>query len=193
MSAIDVRSKILEQAVRLFSRNGYGSTSVQKLAEAAGITKPTVYYHFGSKEGLFEALVQHHLNGFEALVGETVLGSGRALHRLQAFAEQYLMGALEESDSVRFMLNCTLPASADSEIPHCHVFRRVLQIMTPLEDVIRQGMKAGEFRTDLDPRAAVLALMGTLNLHLAMALEDPAPGPATVDPILNLWLHGVAA
>ncbi|MEN0068484.1 MAG: TetR/AcrR family transcriptional regulator [Myxococcota bacterium] len=193
MTINQVRNKILEEAVRLFSRNGYGSTSVRELAEAAGITKPTLYYHFGSKEGLFEALVDHHLEGFEQLVDNTVNLPGTVVERLRWFSETYLLGGAEKDDALRFLMSCSLPEASDSPNPNCHVFARVLQIVTPLQDVIRQGMTTGELREDLDPNAAVLALLGALNLHLTTTLKGRKVDGGTVDSILNLWFHGVAA
>src|SRR3954471_12922941 len=44
-------------AARLFATQGYEATSVRMIVEAAGVTKPTLYYHFGSKEGLAQALL----------------------------------------------------------------------------------------------------------------------------------------
>jgi AcrR family transcriptional regulator len=44
-------------AARLFAERGYDATSVREIVEAAGVTKPTLYYHFGSKEGLAQALL----------------------------------------------------------------------------------------------------------------------------------------
>ena len=55
------RDDILGAARVLFAERGYAATSVREIAEAVGVTKPTLYYHFGSKDGLFTALVNHHL------------------------------------------------------------------------------------------------------------------------------------
>jgi AcrR family transcriptional regulator len=48
---------ILAVAARLFADRGYDASSMREIAEAAGVTKPTVYYYFQSKEGLFGALL----------------------------------------------------------------------------------------------------------------------------------------
>jgi AcrR family transcriptional regulator len=48
----DVRTRILVEAVRLFAERGYAGTSLQSIADAAGITKPTLVYHYGNKDGL---------------------------------------------------------------------------------------------------------------------------------------------
>ncbi|MDD3059302.1 MAG: helix-turn-helix domain containing protein, partial [Sphaerochaeta sp.] len=55
----NTREHILLQALRLFAKKGYEAIGVAAICEAAGITKPTMYYHFGSKRGLLEALISH--------------------------------------------------------------------------------------------------------------------------------------
>lgn len=49
---------IVEKALVLFSAHGYDGTGIQDITTAAGVTKPTLYYFFGSKDGLFEAVWQ---------------------------------------------------------------------------------------------------------------------------------------
>jgi AcrR family transcriptional regulator len=50
-------------AAKLFAERGYDATPVRAIAEAAGVTCPTMYYHFGSKEGLAQALITRPLGG----------------------------------------------------------------------------------------------------------------------------------
>jgi AcrR family transcriptional regulator len=54
--------RILVEATRLFSENGYAGTRMSDIAAAIGVTKPIVYRHFDSKQTLFEALVQRVLS-----------------------------------------------------------------------------------------------------------------------------------
>ena len=49
--------RILSTALDLFAVKGYDATAVREICEAAGITKPTLYHFFGSKDGVFQALV----------------------------------------------------------------------------------------------------------------------------------------
>lgn len=62
------REKILECALALFASRGYDAVSVGGIAEAAGITKPTLYYYFGSKEGLFTALLELHYGRLQKML-----------------------------------------------------------------------------------------------------------------------------
>ena len=55
--ASEVARHIARCAARLFATQGYDGTPVSAIVEAAGVTKPTLYYHFGSKEGLASALL----------------------------------------------------------------------------------------------------------------------------------------
>src|SRR5690606_41652353 len=54
------RAAILESGTSLFVENGYEGTSMEAVAAAAGVSKLTVYSHFGSKQGLFVAAVRAH-------------------------------------------------------------------------------------------------------------------------------------
>ncbi len=61
----DRRAEILGHALRLFTDFGYDGVGVQQIVEAAGVTKPTLYHHFGSKFGLLDALLTRRLEGLE--------------------------------------------------------------------------------------------------------------------------------
>ncbi|MDR0785020.1 MAG: TetR/AcrR family transcriptional regulator [Treponema sp.] len=53
----DTKTLILNVGLDLFSRKGFESVGVQEIVDAAGVTKPTLYYHFKSKQGLLETIV----------------------------------------------------------------------------------------------------------------------------------------
>ncbi len=59
-----IANKLLEAAVRLFAHKGYRATSTREIVEAAGVTKPMLYYYFQSKEGLLAAALAHFMNAF---------------------------------------------------------------------------------------------------------------------------------
>ena len=50
--------KILQVAIRLLAHKGYHATSTREICEAAGVTKPMIYYYFGNKEGLCKAVIR---------------------------------------------------------------------------------------------------------------------------------------
>ena len=63
------RRQILDAALRLFSHRGYGATSVDDIAQAAGVSKGNIYHHFPDKETIFRALLDRY---FEAMSKDTI-------------------------------------------------------------------------------------------------------------------------
>jgi AcrR family transcriptional regulator len=61
-----IAEEILQAAVGLFARKGFEATSTREIVEAAGVTKPMLYYYFKSKEGLCEAVLSRFLSQFNA-------------------------------------------------------------------------------------------------------------------------------
>ncbi|MGE3808418.1 MAG: TetR/AcrR family transcriptional regulator [Gemmataceae bacterium] len=60
----EIAQRIFKMAVQLFAQKGYAATSTREIVEAAGVTKPMLYYYFESKEGLCRAAITHHLDEF---------------------------------------------------------------------------------------------------------------------------------
>lgn len=64
------RSDILSCALKLFSERGYDSVGVSEIVDAAEVKKPTLYYFFGSKEGLLEALLAENFDRLDTALRE---------------------------------------------------------------------------------------------------------------------------
>ena len=90
--------EMLDVAERVFAERGYDGASMDEIAQGAGISKPMVYAYFGSKEGLYLALVRRATDGFYDSV-ERASSSGTAEERLWGgikayfrFVEEYRWG-----------------------------------------------------------------------------------------------------
>ncbi len=93
---------ILKVAARLFAGQGYDATPVRTIAEAAGVTKPTLYYHFGSKEGLAQALLTEPVTGLVVAMRAEVEAPGDPVRRLERLAELHFEFCRTNPDRVRF-------------------------------------------------------------------------------------------
>ncbi len=98
-----VAGHIARVAARLFAAGGYDATSVQAICEAAGVTKPTLYYHFGSKEGLARALLTDPLDVLVRRLREILDSPAGGLEKLEAMAETHLAFACDDPDRGRFL------------------------------------------------------------------------------------------
>lgn len=87
--------KIMQAAKDLFMAEGYGAISMDQVAKAAGVSKATVYSHFGSKEKLFAAIIHHACKGFAVDLFPQVADEpdiGVALRRIASSIENFLLG-----------------------------------------------------------------------------------------------------
>jgi TetR/AcrR family transcriptional regulator len=100
----DTKGTIIEAALSLFSRRGYESTGVQEIADAAGITKPTLYYYFGSKQGLLEAVVTSYGETFTGIIRKEAEYRHDLVINLSGLFRETLCFALEHRDFFRLMM-----------------------------------------------------------------------------------------
>lgn len=107
---------IARVAARLFAERGFDATSVREIAEAAGVTKPTLYYHFGSKRGLGEAILTRPM---ASLAGELAAlladeaTRGDPVRLLERVFQIHLDFVGDEPDRSRFLYaTCFGPAES---------------------------------------------------------------------------------
>ncbi len=82
----DLKAKLLLSALSHFAAKGYDGVQVKEVAEEAGVSKPTLYYHFGSKDGLFRQL---------CLVSLAAMAT-----RIQAMVEPFLQAPIQGAKAV---------------------------------------------------------------------------------------------
>lgn len=173
-----IPQQILAEATRLFARHGFAGTSIQAIADGVGISKPTLVYHYGSKERLYDAvldaLLDHWRDELPRLMTAASSGGPRLDALLSAFfdffrrdpnrARLLLREALDRPDALRLRL------------------REHLQPWTGLlTQALRVGQAQGVLREQADPEAftvlVISAALGVVALgdHTA-ALVSPEPG-----------------
>jgi len=89
LSRVERRLQLLGVARAIFASRGFEAASIEKIAQHAGVTKPVVYEHFGSKEGLHAAVVEREM---EELVAHVVAGMshGSARQRWEGAVAAFL-------------------------------------------------------------------------------------------------------
>ncbi|WP_375691870.1 TetR/AcrR family transcriptional regulator [Pseudooceanicola sp. LIPI14-2-Ac024] len=83
------RDDIARIAMGLFARNGFDGTSIRDIAEAAGLTKPALYYHFQDKEALYEYVLVERMTRLNAAVKAAVETSDDPLAQIGLFLETH--------------------------------------------------------------------------------------------------------
>ena len=177
----------------MFSTKGYDATSVREICEAAGITKPTLYHFYGSKEGVYRALVDGVLEPFRVEVARVLAEGGPARRRLRAVARAYFDIARTQPELVRFIFGLVHnPPSSAPDVDFPRFYRDLVSRAAAVAD---EGVAAGELapgRTDVRMLAYMGALAETVCSFLIMgepALTDEL-SDALVDTVLDGWTPG---
>ncbi len=82
---VSVRQRLMDSAVLLFTTRGYAATSVREIVEMAGVTKPALYYHFESKEGIYLAILEDLVKIADEGIAASRVSGGTARERLEGF------------------------------------------------------------------------------------------------------------
>lgn len=87
LSSAERRAQLMEVGREVFASHGYEGTSIDVVAQRAGVSKPIVYEHFGAKEGLYAAIVDREMDHLVNRVSESIAhGSARVRFEGAVFA-----------------------------------------------------------------------------------------------------------
>src|SRR5512137_1707562 len=93
-----IQERLMKSALRLFTQRGYSATTVRELVQEAGVTKPALYYYFGSKEGLFLELMRTHFDRLEAEIDIYGQWNGSIRKRLMEMMDRGFNYVQQERD-----------------------------------------------------------------------------------------------
>jgi len=187
---VRTRHRLLSAAVQVFDRKGYAATSVREIVELAGVSKPALYYHFGSKERLLREILDEAVREFGNAIREATDRPGSTRDRLHAYAEAFLSAFSANVPTVRVAHSCFIgPAEAGPTFDFV-AFER--QAMTVIERLVQEGIATGEIRPALATDVA-LAIHGVVMSVAARQLHPgiEPPGPEELRRVLELVFDGV--
>ncbi|RMF06606.1 MAG: TetR/AcrR family transcriptional regulator [Candidatus Neomarinimicrobiota bacterium] len=155
------RQSILEAAEKLFARDGYTATSLDRVAEEIEISKGTIYLYFKNKEDLFFSLIQER---FQQLV-ETVAEKIAAAATLEELIETAVSVAMEETKKQHYLFRITSAEQAKVKSPaHRNLRKQMLAIRQRYIEVYSRAL--ARFLPQAEPdfiKALALTLIGTNN------------------------------
>jgi AcrR family transcriptional regulator len=150
----DTRQRILVAAAQVFAEKGYARATTRLLAEAAGVNEVTLFRHFGSKEGLFAAIIETYAApALSTAIAAQLTGDYR--QDLLTMGTRVLDTLLERSEAMRLML---CEAEQFPEVRQV-MAQNPRQLRQALAGYLRQQMAQGRVRP-LNPEVAAQAFWG---------------------------------
>jgi len=181
LPADERRQQLLAVACDLFARTGYHDTSMDDIAEAAGVTKPVLYQHFPSKRALYIELLD---DTGRRLLDRLAEATGRATsgrERVEAGFRAYFQFAVGDRSSFRLLFGASI--RSDPEFA-----RTVEEILQAVADTIETLIDLPT--SDDQRRVLAYALVGMGESVGRRALTEP--GPEVDGDELAAWITELA-
>ena len=147
MSA-DTKEKIAATAQKLFGEKGFHGTSVREISREAGVSLSMINYHYGSKEGLFNNLVQTLFIRMHEGVKNIQSSSISAKEKINAFIDLFTDQIRENEDLMRFLAT-ELIMENNTELTSW-IAEKMEIINQAIEDIITEGIENENFQLKVD-------------------------------------------
>ena len=161
------QERIYEAALTEFAEFGMAGARVDRIARRSGVNKAMIYYHFGSKQSLYESVVRGIAEDAIAGVGNAIKRAGNLEEALLAIATFHVGGFTRGKEFIRILLH-EIAAGGES-------FKSVIpkldgkdELRTIITDLIEAGKREGVYR-DIDIRHAVISFAGMSAFYLIMS------------------------
>ncbi len=160
------RERIVEAALGLIVERGLGGVTMTAVAEAAGVSRQTVYNHFEDVDGIVgEAITTHQadsIGALEALLSTVDSPAGRIEHLVRHTAALAAHG--HRAPGMQYGLSPGVQEVLD---------RHTAEVRSLIAGILRDGIERGEFRPDLDPAADAVLIQRVLEGVGDLVADDP--------------------
>lgn len=179
------RKRLLKAAANEFAIRGFHETKVSKIVKRAGLTQPSFYLYFQSKEAIFEELIADFHSRVRKLTESLLLEGGLSTQdvskRVLSAVETVFQCLAEDKDvtKIGFFLN-----------PEAKQMKKDLAVV--LKDNLEAEQRLGYFHSELDMETVAECLIGMIehltDSFLLTGIKDPASLAAQV---VNLLIYGM--
>jgi AcrR family transcriptional regulator len=158
---IDIPQRIVEQATRLFAARGFVGASLRDIAVAVGIRKPSLLYHFSSKDELRRKVLEEMLGRWNEVLPRLLVAATSGPEQFDAVVNETINFFRDDPDRARLILREILDHPEEMK-PLLE--QHVLPWAQIVANYIRKGQEAGRVLPDVDPEAYIFNM-----IHLLVA------------------------
>ncbi|MEU2034249.1 TetR/AcrR family transcriptional regulator [Nocardia amamiensis] len=164
LSAADRRAQIIEAATAVFAESGYQRSTMAQIAARVGVTEPVLFQNFGSKVGLYSAVVEHAATQMCTMMRTSATEAESIAALLAHLLSSSHVDALHAPGSLGVIFADAMTLYAEPAIEDA-VRQHMSDLAAVLAEVVLRGQQQGELRADLDPHAAAWMVLSFLAAH----------------------------
>lgn len=136
------KRKIFEASMKLFAEKGYDATSIEEITATVGVAKGTLYYHFSSKEEIFNFLVEEGVKLLKNSIAIKTDKLNNSVDKIRAIVLIQLKILIKYEDFMSIVLSQIWGTGARSQVCKNYIF----EYITMIEKIVEEGIKNGELR-----------------------------------------------
>lgn len=162
---IDKKDHILDVAEKVFSELGFDGASTRVISGEAGVNMAMLNYYFGSKEGLFLAVIERKITSFQNIL--QILGNDERISswgKIESYIEIY-GDRVVNNNCFQKLLYQELTMNRRTELAE-KIRSILMKSVSEVFKILQEGIDNGEFRKDTDMQMVVATLYGTKNFIL---------------------------
>lgn len=187
----ETRQLLFDSAIEAFARKGYAGTSVTDILKATGLSKPTLYYYFQSKAGLFNAILDFAIDEPYRLMQEAVVGLATTQEKLAALAAVLFQFCGTHQHVTRLALATVFAAPEEVPSDSLNPAKRRRNFEFFL-NMIREGQKRRELDSELDSTELAHGIFGSISHQIRTHITSPTGrlDDKRAERVVALFLNG---
>jgi AcrR family transcriptional regulator len=190
----ETRADILRAALKRFAHSGYAAASVQQIVDEAKVSKPALYYYFGDKACLFQALVDEaHDDRLRLMEAAVARGKDLKAQLVEILTASFdYLQKNRELMRIAFATAFAAPGEMPEGLRYSDKCERNFEFV---HSVIKKARAAGVLDKRFDSRELAFGFYGQLNAYLVsqLLMPDCRLNRDTARRIVELFLAGAAA
>ena len=151
------KRKIFETSMKLFAEKGYEATSIEEITATVGVAKGTLYYHFSSKEEIFNFLIEEGIKLLQNSVDIKTAKRNNYIDKIKAIVLIQIKIVAKYEDIITIILS----QFWGNEERHKKLQNLVYEYIGQIEKIVQQGIEKGEIKNG-DARAIASEIYGLI-------------------------------
>lgn len=149
------KRKIFETSMKLFAEKGYDATSIEEITATVGVAKGTLYYHFSSKEEIFNFLVDEGMKLLKNSISIKTDKMKNSLDKIRAIVLIQIKILFKYENFMTIILNQIWGNDSRNKLCKQYVFEYIHMV----EEIVKEGIEKGEI-VNKDPNIIASGIFG---------------------------------
>jgi len=189
------REQLLKKALAVFSKKGYSATTLQDIAQEAGVTRGAIYHHFGGKAELYNTLIREYADRGNLIMQQAVSEGGTLLNILRRVFVRQLQ-AIEENREMRALMELYLFKTG--MVPELEEGRQQqiesgIGLIEMLAGIMSQGIEQGLLRSDVESKDMARAYLAFQNglINLWLTAPEQFSLKTSAESFADIFMAGI--